>query len=150
MAIACAASAPTQCDGVITIAAQAYVDTDILNGIREAKKRFEGSDGIDRLSKYHGDKARWVLDSWIQTWLAPEFSDWNLRLALGAVRCPVLAVHGDRDEYGSSIHARFIEEQAAGPASAVIVPDCGHFPHREKPEEVFAASAAFLKSVGDA
>ncbi len=101
--------------------------------------------GADRrLARYHGDKARWVLGAWIDTWLAPGFAAWTLDADLARVDCPLLALHGDRDEYGSRCHPERIDARAAGPPEAVILEDCGHVPQREQPEAVLRAVARFL------
>lgn len=144
MAIGCAAAHPDACLGVITIAAQAYVDADILNGLRVAQQQFAHSGQVERLKKYHGEKAAWVLDAWIDTWLSEAFSQWSLDSQLPQVRCPALILHGDRDEYGSVLHPRRIAERVSGPARMNMLTNCGHVPHREYPDEVLAAISAFL------
>ena len=53
---------------------------------------------VERLARYHGDKARWVLDAWIGSWLHPGFASWTLAEVLPRVACPVLALHGALDE----------------------------------------------------
>jgi fermentation-respiration switch protein FrsA (DUF1100 family) len=69
--------------------------------------------------KYHGDKARWVVDAWTDTSLAPEFANWNLDGALARIRCPVLAIHGERDEYGSVKHPSALRVDGEEPKSFV-------------------------------
>jgi pimeloyl-ACP methyl ester carboxylesterase len=129
MAVETAAHFPTRCRALVTIAAQAFVEGRTLEGLRIAQGEFQNPTNLARLSKYHGDKAQWTVDAWIKTWLSPIFEHWTLNEALGSVRCPVLAVHGDRDEYGSTEHPRRI---AAGRGTAHILPDTGHVPHRER------------------
>jgi pimeloyl-ACP methyl ester carboxylesterase len=104
MAIATAALLPDRCSAVVTEAAQSFVEERTLDGLRSAGKRFEQPGQLERLARYHGPKARWVLDAWIETWLAPSFAQWRLDDELRQVRCPVLAMHGDRDEFGSTRH----------------------------------------------
>ena len=53
---------------------------------------------LQKLVKRHGDRAQWVLHAWIKVWLSPEFAEWSLDPQLGQVRCPVLAIHGNRDD----------------------------------------------------
>jgi pimeloyl-ACP methyl ester carboxylesterase len=99
---------------------------------------------LDRLKKYHGDKAQWVLDAWVSTWLSPEFALWNLDEDLAFVRGQVLAIHGEQDEYGTTRHPERIISLAAGSATFVKLPDCGHVPHREEEHTVLNAVRAFL------
>jgi pimeloyl-ACP methyl ester carboxylesterase len=144
MATETAARFQTRCRALVTIAAQAFVEDKTLEGIRTAQRDFQNPANLAKLTKYHGDKAKWVVDAWINTWLAPGFSLSSLNTALAAVRCPVLAVHGDRDEYGSSEHPKRI---AAGHGTAHILPDTGHVPHREREELLVNLIARFLSGV---
>ncbi len=141
MAIHTAASFPDDCGAAITMGAQAFVEARTGEGIKLAKAEFAEPENFGRLVKYHGDKARWVLDAWTETWLDPDFADWTLDDALGRVRCPVLAIHGASDEYGSTEHPRRI----AGARGAMeILPGVGHVPHREDDERVLDIVGRFL------
>lgn len=144
MAVGCAAAYPDACLGLITESAQAFADEVTLAGIRAAERQFAEPGQLERLHKYHGEKANWVLRAWIDTWLSDAFSRWSLDAQLPRVRCPLLSLHGDRDEYGSRRHPERIVELAAGPGSLQVVADCGHVPHREHPQTVLAAVRAFL------
>lgn len=147
IAIAVAARFPAACIGVITQSAQAFVEEHTLAGIREAKIRFADPGQIARLARYHRDKAQWVVDAWIVTWLSDSFSGWNLDGLLPEVRCPVLAIHGDSDEYGSIAHPNRIASRSGGPATLVLLDDCGHVPHRECTEQVTAVVTEFIDGI---
>lgn len=144
MAVAAAAAFPDASVAVITEAAQAFVEDRTLAGVSAAKSAFAASDQIKRLARYHGDKARWVLHAWIDTWLDPEYATWTLDDDLHGLRCRVLALHGDRDEYGSSRHPARISGLAPAGSELVVFDDCGHVPHREMPERVLEAVTGFL------
>lgn len=144
MAVATAAHLVERCSAVVTLAAQAFVESRTLAGIRRAQASFREPGQIERLARYHGDKARWVLDAWIQTWLSPEFATWTLDADLDHVRCPLLVLHGDRDEYGSRRQPERIGSRAGGASEVVILQNCGHVPHRERPEEVLRSLTRFL------
>jgi len=131
MAVEAAARFPDRCDAVVTIAAQAFVEEKTLQGIRSAQEAFRSAENVARLGKYHGSKAQWVLKSWIDTWLSPQFASWSLEPALARLCCPVAAIHGENDEYGSTAQPMRI----AGEYGTVrILPGIGHTPHRECPE----------------
>lgn len=147
MAIAGAAAWAGDCDALITESAQTFVEDLTIQGIVEARLAFQQPDQLDRLKRYHGDKAAWVLSAWIDTWLAPDFTDWNLDQDLPQIRCPVLAIHGDGDEYGSAVHPQRIARLAGGPATASILAGCGHVPHREKEETVVEMVSTWLDRV---
>ncbi|MBJ7329214.1 MAG: alpha/beta hydrolase [Solirubrobacteraceae bacterium] len=146
MALHCAAQHPDRCVAVVTEAAQAFVEDRTTAGIREAKAGFLAPGGLARLERYHGDKARWVLDAWTETWLSAAFADWSLDAVLPEVRCPVLALHGELDEYGSTAHPERIAALAGGPASAEILAGAHHVPHRERQDEVLTLTRRFLAS----
>jgi pimeloyl-ACP methyl ester carboxylesterase len=146
MAVVIAALDGTRCRLIVTESAQAFVEARTLDGIRAAQAQFENADAFARLERWHGAKARWVLDAWTQAWLDPAFADWNLDAWLPRVCCPVLAIHGDRDEYGSAAFPERIARGVQGPAECVILDGCGHVPHRERPERVLALVSRFLAS----
>jgi len=148
MAAHCAAAYPDQCRALITESAQAFVEDRTLAGIRAARQAFAEPDQFERLRKYHGDKAAWVLNAWIDTWLSDAFRAWSLDDVLPQVRCPLLAIHGDRDEYGSTHHPERLVRGASGPSRLALLPGCGHVPHREAQPQVLDAVAAFLATAG--
>ncbi|MCU7250347.1 alpha/beta fold hydrolase [Pseudomonas koreensis] len=143
MAVSCAAAFPGRCQGVITESAQAFVEQATCDGIREAERQFALPGQMERLHKYHGDKAYWVLRAWVDTWLSDTFSDWRLDELLQQVRCPVLVLHGDRDEYGSTRQPERIAARVSGPASVQILANCGHVPHREFADAVLEVLCTF-------
>jgi hypothetical protein len=53
-----------------------------------------------------------VLDAWTSTWLDPDFASWTLAPTLPRVACPVLAIHGSDDEYGSMRHPEMIASRS--------------------------------------
>lgn len=144
MAVHCAARYADDCGALITVAAQAYAADETRQGIRIAKEEFRSADQFERLSRYHGEKAGWVLDAWTETWLDPAFGSWSLADVLPMVRCPVLAIHGVRDEYGSARHPEMIAQRSGGPSRIVMMQDTGHVPHRERPDELAALVAEFI------
>jgi pimeloyl-ACP methyl ester carboxylesterase len=152
MALVIAALNNEACRGVVTEAAQAFVEPRTLAAIRSAREQFRKPDQFDRLVKWHGDKAAWVLDAWTEVWLSPQFSSWTIDHYLTQVVCPVLAIHGDLDEYGSVEFPRRIAGGVRGPAELVVLPGCGHVPHREQKDEVLRVTSSFLErcAVGSA
>ncbi|WP_460714745.1 alpha/beta fold hydrolase [Lysobacter terrae] len=143
MAIVIAALQGEACRFVVTESAQAFVESRTLEGIRTAKALFADPAQFARLAKWHGERARWVLEAWTEVWLDPVFAAWSLDAWLPQVRCPVLAIHGDRDEYGSRAFPERIVGAVSGPAQLALLDDCGHVPHRERPDEVLDRVAAF-------
>ncbi|BAP13644.1 putative hydrolase [Alcanivorax sp. NBRC 101098] len=147
IAIASIHSQSNLCASVVTESAQAFVEERTRQGIEAAKKFFNQPGHLDKLSKYHGEKARWVLEAWTETWLHPNFADWSLRSHLKNVSCPVLAIHGDTDEYGSVAFPKLIAEESLGRSQALVLEGFGHVPHKENPGVVLAATERFLSEI---
>lgn len=145
MAVCAAAAYPARCEALITIAAQSHVEAQTAAGIRQAAQQFAEPGAMNRLAKYHGDKADWVLHAWTDTWLSAEFAHWRLDEVLPLVRCPTLVIHGDRDEYGSTVHPKSIAQDVQGPNVLAILSGCAHMPHKEQTQRCLALIQAHLK-----
>ena len=144
MAVEIAARMSADCVALVTMSAQAFVEDRTLAGLRVARAQFADPAQVERLARYHGDKAAWALDAWLGQWLDPAFATWTLDDALPRVTCPVLAIHGERDEYGSAAHPRRIADGVAGPARVEMLAGVGHVPYREQPELVVRLISEFL------
>lgn len=144
MAIACAAAFPGHCQGLITESAQAFVEARTLAGIRAADRQFAEPAQLERLARYHGDKAQWVLRAWVDNWLSTDFADWHLDDLLAQLCCPLLSLHGDNDEFGSLAHPERFARLAGGPSRVRVLGECGHVPHRERAGLVLEEVVRFL------
>jgi pimeloyl-ACP methyl ester carboxylesterase len=65
---------------------------------------------------------------------------------LGAVRCPVLAIQGRDDEYGTLAQLEILRRAVPGTAVQVLE-DCRHSPHRDQPVAVLTASREFIAAL---
>ncbi|MEO8302784.1 MAG: alpha/beta hydrolase [Betaproteobacteria bacterium] len=131
---------------VVTLAAHVIVEDISVASIEAAKSAYESTDLRARLSLYHADvdSAFW---GWNRIWLAPEFRDWNIEECLPRIDCPVLAIQGEDDEYGTMDQMRRI---GAGVAAPLLLPleNCRHSPHRDRPDAVLQAISRFARRVG--
>jgi len=144
MGLGIAAAYPVQCRQLVTISAQTFSEQKTIDGVRDAKVTFSDPAQRARLQKYHGEKTDWVLDAWIENWLSPAFNDWSLDAQIGAIHCPVLAIHGAEDEFGSTAHACRIKSRAPGSVTLSILESEGHVPHKTATETVLESIRAFL------
>ncbi len=144
MAVHCAAALGGRCEALITESAQAFVEDRTVQGLRAAQDAFQAPGQMERLARYHGDKAAWVLEAWLETWLSPPFATWSLNEVLPRVSCPALAIHGADDEYGSPRHPELIARSAGAGARIELFANTGHVPHRERPDAVVAAVGRWL------
>lgn len=148
MALCCAEAFPDACEAVITIAAQAFVEERTKRGIREAQGVYADPVQFARLARYHAEKTRWVLDAWIENWLHPDFAEWTIKDRLPYVVCPTLALHGERDEYGSNLQPEMISGLSGGcPSRMMMLAGLGHLPYREEPEIVANLVVDFLREI---
>lgn len=146
IALLFAARFPGRVCAVITEAAHVFVEDITLEGIRKALDLYGRTDLRKRLSVYHGANTEGVFHGWADTWLDPRFRDWNAVSDLPEVRCPLLVIQGEGDEYGTPIQVMTIAEKTSGPAQAWLVPDCGHVPHLQAKEEVLLHMASFIEA----
>jgi pimeloyl-ACP methyl ester carboxylesterase len=144
IALMFAATHPEKVCCLMTEAAHVFVEDVTLAGIREAVGVYKDTDLKRRLAKYHGDKTDLVFKRWSETWLAPSFREWNIENYLPKVNCPVLAIQGKDDPYGTSVQIDAIVRQVSGPSSGLIIPDCGHIPHFQAREVVIQAMTDFI------
>ncbi len=133
--------APAAC---ITLAAHVFVQEVSLDGIRAAARAWREDDLRQRLERYHGVKTEAMFRGWTETWLRPEFRDWNMSGRLPAITCPLLVIQGEDDEYGTAAQVEAIVRGAGGPASPLMLPACGHQPHLQQHEAVLDAVADFI------
>jgi pimeloyl-ACP methyl ester carboxylesterase len=150
MAVNCAADSvisAAYCEALITESAQVFPEDRTLHSIAAAKEQFRDERQVERLKKYHGEKAKWVLDAWTESWLDPAFASWSLATVLPRVTCPVLAIHGEHDEYGSTRHPQMIGQLCGGPSRVEIIADTYHVPHRERPQHIVDLASGFLAAI---
>ncbi|MFT5719978.1 MAG: pimeloyl-ACP methyl ester carboxylesterase [Motiliproteus sp.] len=140
------AATDDSCKGVISVSGQVFVERRTLEGIRAAKEAFQDPEQFKKLTKWHRQKTAWVLSAWTDVWLSPEFADWNITAQIRAINCPVLAIHGELDEFGSVAFPEAIVNNVSGIANMDIVKGCGHVPHRESRPKVLESIAVFIKN----
>ena len=130
--------------GVVSMAAHVFIEPVCIESIRKAKETFEATDLRERLGRYHRDAAK-TFYGWADVWLDPQFGGWDIRADyLPGVRCPVLAMQGRQDAYGTLAQLDEIAARVAGPCELLTLEDCGHIPFRDQPEKTLAATSAFI------
>jgi len=142
-----AGGSPRPLAGVIVMAPHVRVEPVTLAGIRDTLALAARSDLVQRLGRHHTDAGA-VFKAWHQIWLSLSFRDWNIEEYLPAIHCPVLALQGENDEYGSLDQIDRIARQAPD-VELVKLADCRHSPHRDQPAAVIAAVSGFVARVID-
>jgi len=131
--------------GVVTLAAHVYVEDVSIASIAAAKTAYETADLRARLARFHADVDS-AFRGWNRIWLAPEFRDWNIEEYLPRIECPMLAIRGADDEYGTMEQMRRIGA-SVGVAELIELDACGHSPHRDRPDVVLAAIARYATRI---
>jgi pimeloyl-ACP methyl ester carboxylesterase len=132
---------------VIALAPHVFVEAYGLASIAEARRAYLDDDDEFRgkLARHHTDleSAFW---GWNDIWLHPDFAAWNIESLLPEIACPVLAIQGLDDEYGT---LEQLERVARGVRDfrRLELTDCRHSPHRDQPEAVLSAAAKFLATI---
>jgi pimeloyl-ACP methyl ester carboxylesterase len=132
-----------ECAGIAVMAPHLLVEEMSAAGIRDTVGVFERSDMAAKLGRYHQDPAR-TFRGWSDIWLSPDFRDWNIEAFLPGIRCPVLAIQGEDDEYATMLHLDRIAAAVPAPVQLLKLADCRHSPHRDQPEAVIAALVHWL------
>ena len=143
IALLYAARFPDRVSGLVVMAPHIFVEDITIAGIVRARDAFGQTDLKARLARHHIDPES-VFRGWNDAWLDPAFRGWNIEAELPKIACPVLAIQGEGDEYGTLEQIYGIERQARQ-AKALPLAQCGHSPHRDQPEAVSRAAGAFIK-----
>jgi pimeloyl-ACP methyl ester carboxylesterase len=145
IALLAAAKYPAKIKAVITEGAHVFVEEETLDGIIQAKEQYRTTNLKERLEKYHGTKTQALFEAWTETWLSPAYRNWNIEEFLPQITCPVLAVQGVEDEYGTLAQVQSIVNQVSGPAEMYMVVNAGHSPHKQSELWVINQCCSFLK-----
>src|SRR5581483_10702753 len=114
-----------------------------VRSIAEARRAFLDGDLRARLARHHDDVdgAFW---GWNRAWLDPGFRAFNLERYLPAITLPTLILQGVDDPYGTPAQIEAIARGVRGPVEQRLLPECGHAPHRDRPDETLAAMRDFI------
>jgi pimeloyl-ACP methyl ester carboxylesterase len=138
-----AALFPDRVAAAVVLAPHIFVEEFGLESIRQAREAYLHADLRSRLARHHADvdSAFW---GWNDIWLAPAFEAWEIETLLSRIACPILAVQGFDDQYGTMAQIDGIAARVPG-TRLLKLERCGHSPHRDQPDAVIAATIDFLQ-----
>ena len=129
--------------GIVVMAPHLFVEDISLRGILVAREAYEQGFLRERLARYHDDVESAVW-GWNRTWTEPSFRDWNIEDDVRRITCPILAIQGVDDEYGTLEQIRRIRELV--PHTELLeLEQCGHLPYKDQTERVNQAIQDFLE-----
>jgi pimeloyl-ACP methyl ester carboxylesterase len=148
IALLYAAAFPERVAGLVVVAPHVFVEDVTVASIEKVRALYETTDLRRRLARYHDDPDS-AFRGWNDVWLDPRFRSWNIEACLPRIRCPVLALQGEDDEYGTMAQVDAIARLVPG-ARVLKIPACGHSPHRDQPAALTAAVVAFVHETSPA
>jgi pimeloyl-ACP methyl ester carboxylesterase len=138
-----AARFPERVTAAVVLAPHISVEDLSVSSIAKARTAYLETDLRQRLARHHTDpdSAFW---GWNNIWLHPAFRSWTIEAEIVTITCPLLAVQGLDDEYGTLAQIRGIST-AVPQAELLEMADCGHSPHRDQPAQLISRIEAFFK-----
>jgi pimeloyl-ACP methyl ester carboxylesterase len=128
--------------GVVVEAPHLFLDEVSIAGVTKAREAFERGNLRERLARHHADPVS-AFYGWNDTWFAPENRHWNVETEIDSISCPVLAIQGEEDNYGT-LEQIYVIARRLPQTRLLALPKCGHSPHREQPEIISREAGQFI------
>jgi pimeloyl-ACP methyl ester carboxylesterase len=143
----------------IVMAPHLFVEDISIKAITAARQAYETGDLRQRLRKFHAnvDNAFW---QWNDIWLSSEFRSFNIEEECKQITCPILAIQGHDDPYGTmaqidalgGVEHDFKNQIALYPAKNMRrvlfkLEQCGHSLHRDQTAQMLTVMKRFLLDV---
>jgi len=132
---------PDNVAAVVAMAPHIFVEEVTIAGIKKMRDVYLQSNMKQKLARYHDDpdSAFWA---WNDSWLQPDFINWNIERELQTIKCPLLCVQGYDDEYATMRQLDDIKNVL--PATTLKLSNCGHSPQRDQPAAVIESISKFV------
>lgn len=143
IALIYAGSAHRDVTGIVVMAPHVFVEDICIQSIELAKQSYETTDLRAKLARHHANPDS-AFRGWNDVWLNPEFRKWNIEEFLPRIVCPILAIQGEDDEYGTMEQIDRIARLSAN-VERLKLPKCRHSPHRDQPDAVLTAATRFIE-----
>ncbi|MBC7906913.1 MAG: alpha/beta hydrolase [Rhodospirillaceae bacterium] len=130
--------------GVVAMAPHTFVEDMCVAAIAQVTAAFESGDLRARLQRHHGSNVDCAFWGWNRAWLDPAFKAMDLRPYLPRIQVPVLVIQGEDDEYATLAQVDAVVDGVGGAVERLVLPQCGHFPHRDQADAVVGAIGAFV------
>ena len=136
---------PERPRALILEAPHVFVEDLSVSSITQAEVNYRTTNFPQKLGRYHAhvDATFW---GWNDIWLDPEFRSWNIEGYLPGIRCPILCIQGEEDEYGTIAQVKAIQARVLA-TEILMLPNCKHSPHRDQAEATLERMAEFVATV---
>jgi pimeloyl-ACP methyl ester carboxylesterase len=147
IALAFAGAHPERVRGVIALSPHLFVEQRTLDQIRDQIRDFDSGDLKSRLRRHHGSNTELLFARLVEVWTAQApGTQWGLESHVSRVRCPVLAIQGEDDEFFSGAQLEAIAALLPGQLERLRIPGSAHYPLHQARDEVLAASIRFVQA----
>jgi len=133
--------------GIITEAAHVFNEAKAYGSLIAIVKNFNDGDLKAKLQKYHGKNTESMFFSWANMWLGDNFREWNIEHYLSKIKCPVLAIQGQEDEFGTYKQLESIKKHTNNLSKLLFIENCKHVPHQQAQEIVKKEMINFICSL---
>ena len=130
-------------EGLVLLAPHVFVEPESTRQIAALGDGFAASDMPVKMRKYHAHPEA-TFRGWADVWLSPAFRSWNIEEYLPGIRCPVLLIQGEEDEYGTTRQLEAVESSVPTSVQRLMVAGAQHSPHLSHRDHVVAASSRFI------
>jgi pimeloyl-ACP methyl ester carboxylesterase len=145
IALIYAGSWPERVRGLVLEAPHVFVEEVSVRSITAIRTLYQSGELQEKLSRYH-DHVDEMFRGWNDIWLDPQFRTWNIEEYLSPITCPTFVIQGESDEYGTLAQVETIQRR--GPKTqTLILPRCGHSPHRDQPDLTLDAISKFVAAL---
>jgi pimeloyl-ACP methyl ester carboxylesterase len=141
-----AAAHPDQVGGLVLMAPHVFVEGRTLAAIARIAETYEASELRARLAQHH-DHVDDAFHGWADIWLSPTFTSWSLGAEVARLAVPTLLIQSDDDPYGTLAQLDAFEVARQARVGRLVLPDCGHSPHRDQEAAVLGAMAVFYTTL---
>ncbi|MDD3740561.1 MAG: alpha/beta hydrolase [Bacteroidales bacterium] len=141
------AAEPKNLIGIITEAAHVFNEAKAYDSLMNIVNNYNTGSLKQKLKKYHGDNTDSMFLSWSNMWLGDNFRQWNIEHYLSKIKCPVLAIQGKEDEFGTYKQLESIKNNTKGKTELLFIDNCKHVPHQQAQEIVKKEMINFISGL---
>ncbi len=147
IALAHAGELPERIRGVIAMSPHLFQEERSARTIAEQIREYERGDLKARLRRHHGANTEALFARLVEVWTSEEggYGD-GLDGYVRRVRCPVLAIQGEDDEFFSAAQLEALSRLIGPSLETLRIPGCGHYPLHQARNETLAASIRFIRA----
>jgi pimeloyl-ACP methyl ester carboxylesterase len=148
IALICAATYPERVRSVMVLAPHIMIEGLTIESIKQGKIAYETptTQLKTKLARYHANVDS-AFYGWCDVWLSQAFQNFDIQALLPNITCPLLAVQGEDDAYGTMAQIDRIAPLV--PQTQLLkLANCGHSPHIDQPEALLAGCRAWADALG--